>query len=430
MTSAVSYVPSPRQRAFHTAPQPRRWYCAGYGSGKTTAAVIEALLAATVHHPGYTGIVCAPTFPLLVQGWLAEWRRWVPASLYSLREGTSPVITMPTPSGTSTILLRSTTHAHSLEAVNAAWVVFDEATREPSPDPYRVLLGRLRRGYPGRQRTMILTGPPSTRRHWTAAEFGAGPGAKHQGTQLDWHDQHQAVTRARTRDNPHLPPTYEPAIRSRPGATRAWCAQYLDAEFGSVEGQVYEMWSRSAHVVPAASLAGRRWRRVVVGTDWGWSHPGAMVTVASDGYGDLYVVAEEVHRQRLVADVPGGWCQIGAALEAAHGPEAFACDPSMPGNIAALHRTVRARCYGADNDVGEGIRRVGAHLERALARKPGTPGPAALWVSDACPQLIGELEGYAHRRHRDGSFSDDPEETGDDAADALRYAVMALTRAA
>lgn len=441
MTDVIStYAPSPRQSVFHADPRPRRWYCAGYGSGKTTASVWEAFTNAVIHHPGFTGIVCAPTFPLLWQGWVAEWKRQIPASCYRIREGSDARIWVSGPGGhVSEILLRSTVSAASLEAVNAAWAVFDEATRERSPEPYRVILGRLRRGHPGRQRGLVLTGPPMTRRHWTAEEFGAGVDPAHTGDALAWHDAAQAVIRARTSDNPHLPPSYERDIRSRPGATKAWCRQWLDAEFGSIEGQVYESWSRDVHVVPAASLAGRTWRQTFVTVDWGWSNPGAMLTLSEDGLGDLYVTAEEYHRGKVVADTPDGWVPIGVRLVREHKARAFYCDPSAPGHMQTLaiglrKAGVQRQVLPADNDHGEGIRRVTARLEWAVeraadaarGRQTQRPGRCALYVSDACHHTIAEFEGYARKRERDGSVSEAVEKRNDHAMDALRYGAMAV----
>lgn len=277
----LTYAPTPRQKAFHDCAAAWRWYCAGYGSGKTTAAVVEALQAAVVTHPGYVGLVAAPTYKLLFQAWFAEWRQWVPQALWRLVRG-GPLgehLLVQTETGgkPSTILLRSTDNPWSSEGINAAWALFDEATRETDRSAFDVIASRVRRGYPGRQLSIVLTGPPATRRHWSALEFGTGPGLDVPGDGLQWGTRRRAVVRARTRDNPYLPRDYEAALRSRPGASRAWARQWLDAEFGAADGQVYEMFSRDTHVVPAASLAGRQWRRVVAGVDWGWAHPGATV---------------------------------------------------------------------------------------------------------------------------------------------------------
>lgn len=432
------YEPHPRQVAFHSDPRPIRWFCAGYGTGKTRATVIEAFVNATLRHPGYTGIVAAPTYALLFQSWVDMWKEVVPRGCWRLSRDslTGPHLLVTCPGGeVSKIYLRSTDNPWSNEGINAAWLVFDEATRERDRAAFDVLASRVRQGYPGRQRAILISGPPMTRRHWTSVEFGAGPGDGREGDLMAWHSERHAVVRARTRDNPFLEPGYEAGLRARPGVSASWCKQWLDAEFGAMDGQIYASFSRDVHVVPASEIAGRQWRRVIVGTDWGWSHPGVMLAVAQDGYGDLYVVAEEVHRERLVADVPNGWVPTARALWRSYKPEAFACDPSLPGNLNALHRGLPGpRVYGADNDVAEGLRCVSAHLERAVERdaqrRAGglvTPGAPALYVSSACTHTIGEFESYSRKKARDGSVTETPTEVDDDAMDALRYAVMSLT---
>jgi hypothetical protein len=67
--TTVEYTPHDAQEAFHTAPQSSRWFCGGYGSGKSMSLVIEALMNAVVHHPGFQGIVAAPTYGLLFRAW-------------------------------------------------------------------------------------------------------------------------------------------------------------------------------------------------------------------------------------------------------------------------------------------------------------------------------------------------------------------------
>ena len=436
----MKYDAHMRQEAFHADPRPWRWFCAGYGTGKTSCTVVEAYTLATRLHPGFTGIVAAPTYALLFQSWFDKWKAIVPRAWWQLKRDPlfGPRLLISCPDGqVSTVYLRSTNNPWSNEGINAAWLVFDEATRERDRSAFDVLVGRVREGHPGRQLAVLVSGPPMTRKHWTSVEFGCGPGDGRTGDMLAWHDDQRAVVRARTRDNPYLPAGYEDALRSRPGVSASWAKQWLDAEFGAMEGQVYAAFSRDVHVVPAASLRDRGWRRTVIGTDWGYTHPGVMLAVAQDGYGDLYVTREEVHRERSVIDAPGQWVQIARALDDDLRPAGFACDPSLPGNLGAIKRGVRARVYGADNDVAEGIRTVSALLERAALRDaakragkaPDMSAPA-LYVSDACPHTIGEFEAYARKKLRDGSVSEEPTEEGDDAMDALRYAVMALTRRA
>lgn len=435
----ATYAPHARQVAMHAAPEAFVWLMAGYGTGKTTALVFEALQLAAVTHPGFEGIVAAPTFPLLFQSFVTEWRRWVPSTWYRLSRDPlfGPFIGLRTDQGESRIWLRSTVDTKSVEGINAAWLVYDEASRETREDPIRVLLARVRRGYPGRQRRHIFAGPPQTRTHWTAVMFGAGVDAQHTGDASSWTDGTRRVVRARTADNPFLPDGYERDMRTRPGATRAWCRQWLDAQIGSVEGQIYESFDRDVHVVSAASLKGRAWRDVVAGVDWGWSNFGTFIVVATDGRGDLYVIAEEVHRQKNPDDTPSGWFPLMRSRSHALGVRRIYCDPSRPGDIEACGRALRKGCaalvYPGDNDVAEGIRRVQSLLEWAVERaraKVPIVGRSALYVSDACPHIIGEFEGYVRRRERDGSFSEQPLKKNDHALDALRYVAMETAHAA
>jgi hypothetical protein len=432
--SRVRYEPHARQAAVHDAREAEVWACCGYGVGKTTLAVWEAFSLATQTHPGFAGIVAAPTFPLLFQSWFTEWERNVPRAAW--RMSRDPMfgvyIEVPTPAGPSRIWMRSTVNASGLEGINAAWLVFDEATRERDVEPSRVLAARIRRGHPGRVRRKLIIGPPQTRGHWTSQAYGTGPDATRLGDQLSWTDGERRVVRARTRDNPHLPAGFEEGMRTRPGASRAWCKQWLDAEFGAVEGQVYEAFSRDVHVVRATALAGRQWADVIVAVDWGWTHPGVALVLATDGR-DHYVVHEEVHRGKVVADTPDGWVPLLRDLCGRYGARRVFCDPSQPGHIETTGRGLRgtARTYPAQNDVGEGIRRVTALLEWGADRaRTGTVtlGRSALYVSDACPRTVGEFEGYSRRKGRDGAFTEDVQKIDDDAMDALRYGVMELQR--
>jgi hypothetical protein len=452
----VTYVPHTVQQAFHEDPRQSRWFCAGYGTGKTTVGVVEAFTFATVQHPGYVGIVAAPTFPLLMQAWFAEWIHWIPRDWWTLHRDPKrgDEIRLRCPDGqVSTIVLRSTSNPWSNEGINAAWMVYDEAPREANPSGYNVLCGRIRRGYPGRQRSIILTGPPPDEaKHWTLNEFGQGPTDGRVGTFKHWGTRTHAVVRARTRDNPYLPPDYEPGLRARPGASKAWCKRFLDAEFGAALGQIYAMFAREVHVVPAASLAGRKWRRVGVGVDWGWTHPGAMVVGNEDGQGNIYITREEVHQYKVISDAPEGWVTIGKKVAKETTADQWYCDPSQPQAMQSLEKGLRkvrsAQVFAADNDVAEGIRRVCAHLEWAAEehkRRHRTVGSLdgfqalavdgmgsgqrhpGLYISDACPKLIQCLETYGRKKDKLGEFTEAPVKIGDDPADALRYLLMGLT---
>jgi phage terminase large subunit len=383
--------------------------------------VIEALRFATVEQAGYEGILAAPTYPLLSSVLLTEWAQWVPRDLWSLHEHPKKGTFLRVYGAeTSTIWCRSTTQPANNEGINAAWLVYDEAPREHDQAGYNVLVSRVRRGRPGRRLPVVLTGAPAGASHWTAKEFGTGPGGIRSGTTWHWHDGRHAVIRARTRDNPYLPAGYEDGLRSRPGASRNWCRQYLDAEFVASEGQVFESFSRDLHVVDDREVP-THFRRIVVGTDWGYSHPGAMVVVGQTATGAMYVLHEEHHRNMLVSE--SGWLRVARELRDRYRPERFVADPSEPGYINALRQALGGRpvVMNANNDVAEGIRRM------AVSMDPQPPDMRPrLYVHRRCTNVIEEAERYTYRVVR-GVVTEAPQEVHDDALDALRYAVMALT---
>lgn len=434
--TVVEYAPHERQTAMHTAAEPFVWFMAGYGIGKTTAAVIEALTLACVTHPGYEGVVAAPTYGLLFQSFMTEWKRWVPSAWYrqSTHPGYGAFLDVHTDQGVSRVWLRSTVEARSVEGINAAWLVYDEASRETRVDPVRTLQARVRRGYPGRQRRQVFIGPPMTRTHWTAEMFGSGPGEARVGDQRSWSDGRRRVVRGRTSENPHLPPGYEADMRSQPGASVAWCKQFLDAQMGAIDGAIYEAFDRDVHVVPAATLEARVWCKVLAGMDWGWANPGAFIVGGVDGRGDLYLIDEEYHARRNVDDTPSGWLPIMRSTCSTRRVRSVYCDPSRPGDIDTSARSLRgiALVYPGDNDVASGIRRIVARLEWAVQRakekrrsNAELVGGPALYVSDRCVNTIREMEGYVRQRARDGTFTEAPMKRNDHALDALRYLEMA-----
>jgi phage terminase large subunit len=415
---AIRYAPNPKQTLFHADPRERRWFCAGYGTGKTTAGVMEAFQFGWNEHPRCEGILAAPTYPLLSSVLLTEWAHWIPREYWTQHDHPKKGTYLRLANGTI-IWCRSTTQPANNEGINAAWLVFDEAPREHNHEGYSVLVSRIRRGVPGRRLGVVLTGPPAGPGHWTAKEFGTGAGGDRVGDNWHWHDDRHAVIRARTADNPYLPEGYEEGLRTRPGATKNWCRQYLDAEFVASEGQIYEAFSRDVHIVNEVPS---QFRSIVIAVDWGYSHYGSMIVLGVTGTGTMYAIHEERHRNMLVSD--SGWLGIAEKLRDKYRPARFVADPSEPGYIMSLRQKLGGRpvVENAANDVAEGIRRV------AVALDPHPPEmKPRLYIHRSCAGLIEEIEGYTYRVVR-GVATEAPIEVRDDSLDALRYAVMSATR--
>jgi hypothetical protein len=202
--------------------------------------------------------------------------------------------------------------------------------------------------------------------------------------------------------------------------------QEYEATFETAAGRIYEDFTRRAHVVPHETIErewcvnGRwRFRQILVGTDWGYSHNGVMLVVGVTGGGQLVVIHEEVHQQMLVTE--SGWLGVARRLTETFGVDEFQCDPSEPGNIRALRdvfdRYPNVLVVNADNAVGAGI----LDVQTALLPMGDRPG---LIVSDRCTHTIREFESYVFRE-ANGIPSEEPVKADDHCMDALRYAVRA-----
>ena len=104
-------------------------------------------------------------------------------------------------------------------------------------------------------------------------------------------------------------------------------------------------------------------------------------------------------------------------IQDALGIEYFYADPSEPEYIATCQRK-GLRVIEATNDVLPGINAVATAIKQGMTIDP------------ACTGLLGELPNYRWAPDRStGNLKEKPVEEGDDACDALRYAVMALAEA-
>jgi hypothetical protein len=153
------------------------------------------------------------------------------------------------------------------------------------------------------------------------------------------------------------------------------------------------------------------WKRVVAGIDWGFVHAFACEVVGQTGSGSLAVLAEAYHKGRLLDDIIPAL----RALQARYRIDTFYADPSEPEYIATCQRA-GLPVMTAVNDVLPGIEAVATAIK------------AGMTVDPSCTGLLDELPNYTWAPDKQtGTLKEQPVKVGDDACDALRYAVMALT---
>lgn len=229
-------------------------------------------------------------------------------------------------------------------------------------------------------------------------------------------------------DNPGLTPEYVAAKKKE--FTGLWYRRFIEGEWVSAEGAVYDMWDPTAHVVPWDSLP-RMVDCYAVGIDYGTQNPTAALILAMGENGHLYLADEF----RIDANNRGHgtWTdreQSEALLrwlkEKQHfphpenadlHPRRLIVDPAAASFKVQLQQDNAWGLTDADNDVLYGIRLTANGLASGW-----------LHVSDRCTGFIAEAPGYSWDPKAQLAGTDKPIKTADHSLDAARYALTTTER--
>jgi PBSX family phage terminase large subunit len=274
-------------------------------------------------------------------------------------------------------------------SVELGWAFIDEAA-ECSESDWIMVKGRL--SWPGIEWHQIAAATnPASPKHWLKQRF-TPPSEERQ------------YLHASTLDNPALPADYlAEAMSMGDGYFRS---RYIEGQWVAAEGQIWML--PDAQVAPVYPET--IWHRTVAGLDWGYQHAFAVEVLGESSAGRKSVVAELYSRGRTLPSLLPDLL----ALQAKHQIETFYADPSEPAYIDEC-RAAGLRVAPATNDVLPGITAVAEEIRRGLI------------VDPACTGLLSEVPGYIWQTDKaSGQPRDVPVKIGDDACDALRYAVMGL----
>ena len=273
-------------------------------------------------------------------------------------------------------------------SVELGWAFVDEAA-ECSEADWVQIMGRL--SWPGIDFHQISAATnPASPQHWLKRRFTPPT-------------DRRVYLHARTTDNPTLPADYlETALSTGDSYFRQ---RYIEGEWTAAEGAIWTLPDDQVRTVP------RPFRRVVAGVDWGYVHPFACEVVGVSGEGRPAVVDEAYMRGRTLAEI----IPVLQFLRDAWGIETFYADPSEPANIAEC-KAAGLPMTEAANAVIPGITAVSQAIKTGLTVAPN------------CSGLLGEIPGYVWAHDRSG-MTERPVEVGDDACDALRYAIFGMAQA-
>lgn len=425
------FKPLPKQDVFLESKARELVYAGGFGAGKTLVGGFKALKIAQ-NHPGTVGLIARQTSAALAgntQKVILEGDDKppiIPAELIASRsEKHGTTITLH---NGSMIHFRSFQDWNTTRLLgpNYGFIYVDEAT-ECSERVWLALSSRLRHPA-GPEQGWATTNPNG--HDWLWRRFHPDSGQAEDGSLL---------IHAPSEENIHLSESYVRWLRSQP---LEWQKRYVDANFDTASGQIWDEWNRHIHVVPEFDIH-YQWTRLE-SLDHGRRNPTAVLWGAVDPEENLIVF--NGYQQ------PGLVSQHAAAITKIRGNRKYGpivSDPSVftrdfhGENVADEYQKHGITLIPASNDVDAGLLRVSEWLRRregeafpAWHPLAGTLGPDGigsprLFVVDVpgTSDLRSEIADY---RWKDLSPSqeekqDQPEEPrkkDDHSCDALRYMVM------
>lgn len=234
-SQSIAYAPLPSQRRFHESEARFKGFSGSIGSGKSAAMCHEAIRLAYLN-PGRTGLVGAPTYPMLRDATLATLVEILDENAipYDLNRGEMVLLLKDV---SSRILLRSVDEFERLRGTNLAWFGIDELTYTHE-DAWLRLEGRLR-DPKGRRHCGFAVWTPKGY-DWVYRKFISGGEGIYD------------VIRARPMENAHLlraVPDFYDRLRSSYDETfyrQEVLGEYLDLR----AGRVYDEFDRNVHVLP------------------------------------------------------------------------------------------------------------------------------------------------------------------------------------
>jgi len=201
-------------------------------------------------------------------------------------------------------------------------------------------------------------------------------------------------------DNPHIPKEEIDAARGQLTEDR-FAQEYL-ADFRKVHGLVYKDFDRGRHVT--TDQPKHRAERIL-GVDFGFTNPTAVLTIDKDRDGTYFVVSEWYKPGKTNIEI--------VEYARSQAPNAIYADPAEPDRIEEMKRH------------GLNIRDVSKDIEAGITKVQELFRADRIKVHPSCVNLIGELESYAYpERKPDHNEPETPIKENDHACDSLRYALF------
>lgn len=206
-----------------------------------------------------------------------------------------------------------------------------------------------------------------------------------------------------TYDNPYVP--VEEIEKAKVELTEDRFSQEYLADFRKMEGLVYKEFRRETHVYSDDALSkNARITKVLslVGIDWGYTNPCAIIHCYKDRDAHYWIVSEYYKTQRTDDEITEYAKSLGATY--------YYPDPAEPDRVDKLRRN-HLNVRDVSNDIEAGINAV-----RALFKAN------RVHIHSSCINLISELETYHYpEKKSDKNEPELPVDEHNHALSSLRY---------
>jgi len=208
--------------------------CAGFGAGKTHALCAKAV-ALAMDNPGTVGAVFEPTSIMLRDVWMRSFDDYLEENniKHDFRISPQPEYVLHLPHGKTTLICRATETFNRIRGQNLAFCLADEidtSSAEVAEKAAQMMLARLRGG---KNPQLAVASTPEGFK-WMYRTFVERPTPECR------------LIRARTLDNPHLPPGFVESLYAN--YPPQLLASYVDGHFTNLENtNVYGYFDRDKH---------------------------------------------------------------------------------------------------------------------------------------------------------------------------------------
>ncbi len=218
-------------------------------------------------------------------------------------------------------------------------------------------------------------------------------------------------------DNPILSEAYKKQIESL--YTGVFYDRFIRGLWIMAEGVIYREFERKKHLFTEDT----KYSEYVLGIDWGYENPLAIILFGVDFDGKYYALDEIYITHQLIDNSlkqlmqKKGWFDLKYDGRA-KGIDYAYTDNNRPEQMAEFRNLTGITTVPADKRVLEGIQAVQTAFSSTKLKIHATK----------CPNLIRELESYAWKTDKHDIGKDEPVKINDHAVDALRYCIFSRTR--